>query len=228
MKYFLILILIIIYIFSANVSFAGVVIGGTRVVYNSDRKEASISISNPETDVSYLIQSWVQGENDETKVPFIITPPLFKLTAGNETVLRIVKTGDNLPNDRESLFWLNVKSIPAIVKSEQNQLQITVKSKFKLFYRPADLADNASIAYKTLKFKVKGHQLTAENPTPYYVSFSYLIIGNSSKSHEIQPAGMIAPFGQLSWDIPIKNINYVSWKTINDFGGVTPEEKHTF
>ncbi|REF28347.1 P pilus assembly chaperone PapD [Xenorhabdus cabanillasii] len=228
MKHFLILILIIIYIFSPNVSFAGVVIGGTRVVYNSDRKEASISISNPETDVSYLIQSWVQGENDETKVPFIITPPLFKLTAGNETVLRIVKTGDNLPNDRESLFWLNVKSIPAIVKSEQNQLQITVKSKFKLFYRPADLADKASIAYKALKFKIEGHQLTAENPTPYYVSFSYLSIGNSSKSHEIQPAGMIAPFGQLSWDIPIKNINYVSWKTINDFGGVTPEEKHTF
>ncbi|WP_340620446.1 fimbrial biogenesis chaperone [Xenorhabdus siamensis] len=228
MKCFRILILIIIYIFSTNVSFAGVVIGGTRVVYNSDRKEASISISNPETDISYLIQSWVQGENDETKVPFIITPPLFKLTAGNETVLRIVKTGDNLPNDRESLFWLNVKSIPAIVKSEQNQLQITVKSRFKLFYRPADLTDNASIAYKALKFKVEGRQLIAENPTPYYVSFSYLSIGNSSKNHEIKPAGMIAPFGQLSWDIPINNINHVSWKTINDFGGVTPEEKYTF
>ncbi|PHM30121.1 fimbrial biogenesis chaperone [Xenorhabdus innexi] len=228
MKYFRILIFIIICVFSINTSFAGIVIGGTRVVYNGDRKETSISINNPETDISYLIQSWIQGENDETKTPFIVTPPLFKLTAGNETVLRIIKTGDNLPNDRESLFWLNVKSIPATVKSEENQLQITVRSRFKLFYRPTELAEDASIAYKSLKFKVEGHKLTAENPTPYYISFSDLTIGNSSKNHEIQAAGMIAPFGQLSWDIPVKNVSYVSWKAINDFGGITPEEKHTF
>ncbi|MDE9497895.1 molecular chaperone [Xenorhabdus bovienii] len=228
MKYFSIFIFIILYIFSINISFAGVVIGGTRIVYISDRKEASISISNPEKDVSYLIQSWVQDENNETKVPFIITPPLFKLTAGNENILRIVKTGKNLPNDKESLFWLNIKSIPGTVKSDQNQLQITVKSRFKLFYRPIGLADNASIAYKALKFKIVGHKLIAENPTPYYISFSDLTTGNNSINHEIKPAGMISPYGQLSWDIPVKNINYVTWKTINDFGGVTPEEKRMF
>nr|WP_275369393.1 molecular chaperone [Xenorhabdus bovienii] len=228
LKYFRIFIFIIIYIFSINISFAGVVIGGTRIVYISDRKEASISISNPETDVSYLIQSWVQDENNETKVPFIITPPLFKLTAGNENILRIVKTGENLPNDKESLFWLNVKSIPGTVKSDQNQLQITVKSRFKLFYRPVGLTDNASIAYKALEFKIVGHKLIAENPTPYYISFSDLTTGNNSINHEIKLAGMISPYGQLSWDIPVKNINYVTWKTINDFGGVTPEEKRMF
>ncbi|PHM68925.1 fimbrial biogenesis chaperone [Xenorhabdus kozodoii] len=225
MKYFRILILIFIYIFSTHISFAGVVIGGTRVVYISDQKEASISINNPETDISYLIQSWVQGEDDETKTPFIITPPLFKLTAGNENILRIVKIGNDLPDNKESLFWLNVKSIPATAKSEQNQLQITVKSRLKLFFRPADLIDNAGIAYKALKFKTDGHKLIAENPTPYYISFSELTLSNGTKNHAIKTAGMIAPFGQISWDVPITNANQVIWKTINDFGGVTPEEK---
>ncbi|MBI6547327.1 fimbrial biogenesis chaperone [Xenorhabdus lircayensis] len=228
MKYFRIFIFILIYIFSTNTSFAGVVIGGTRVVYISDQKETSISINNPETDISYLIQSWVQGENDEAKASFIITPPLFKLTAGNENILRIVKTGNNLPNDRESLFWLNIKSIPATAKSEQNQLQITVKSRFKLFYRPANLVDNASIAYKALKFKIDGHKLIAENPTPCYISFSELATGNGVKNYEIKSAGMIPPFDQASWDVPIKNINQVTWKTINDFGGITSEEKRAF
>ncbi|OTA15692.1 putative fimbrial chaperone protein [Xenorhabdus vietnamensis] len=228
MKSFRIFILIAIYIFSSNISFAGVVIGGTRVVYISDQKEASISINNPETDISYLIQSWVQGEHDEAKAPFIITPPLFKLIAGNENILRIVKSGNNLPNDRESVFWINVKSIPATTKSEQNQLQITVKSRFKLFYRPVNLADNANMAYKLLKFKTDGNKLIAENPTPYYISFSELATGNGVKNYEIQSAGMIPPFEQKSWDVPIKNINQVIWKTINDFGGVTPEEKRVF
>ncbi|PHM49478.1 fimbrial biogenesis chaperone [Xenorhabdus miraniensis] len=225
MKFFRILMLIFIYIFSTNISLAGVVIGGTRVVYLSDQKEASISINNPETDISYLIQSWVQDEHDETKVPFIITPPLFKLTAGNENILRIVKIGNNLPDDRESLFWLNIKSIPATAKTEQNQLQITVKSRFKLFFRPASLADNASVAYKALKFKTDGHKLIAENPTPYYISFSELHTGNDAKNYEIKSAGMIPPFDQVSWDVPIQNINQVTWKTINDFGGIMSEEK---
>ncbi|MDX7990967.1 fimbrial biogenesis chaperone [Xenorhabdus littoralis] len=225
MAYFRILIFILTCIFSINISLAGVVIGGTRLVYISDQKEASISINNPEDDISYLIQSWVHGEHNETKTPFIITPPLFKLTAGNENILRIVKTGNNLPNDRESLFWINIKSIPATAKTGQNQLQITVKSQFKLFYRPADLIDNANTAYKTLKFSIDGHKLTAENPTPYYVSFSELTTGNGVKNHEIQSPGMISPFEKLSWDVPIKDINQVAWKTINDFGGVTPEEE---
>ncbi|CAM3802253.1 fimbrial biogenesis chaperone [Xenorhabdus thuongxuanensis] len=225
MKYFRILIFILISVFNTNISFAGVVIGGTRVVYISDQKEASISINNPETDISYLIQSWVQGENDEMKTPFIITPPLFKLTAENENVLRIVKIGNELPDDKESLFWLNIKSIPATTKSEQNQLQITVKSRFKLFYRPANLADNAGIAYKALKFRVDGDKFIAENPTPYYISFSELITGNNVENYEIKSAGMIPPFQQRTWNIPIKSISQVTWKIINDFGGVSPEER---
>ncbi|MDX7988021.1 molecular chaperone [Xenorhabdus sp. 12] len=228
MKYFRVFIFIFICIFGINTSFAGVVIGGTRVIYISNQKEASISISNPETDISYLIQSWVQDEHDETKTPFIITPPLFKLTSGNENILRIVKTGNNLPEDRESLFWLNVKSIPSTTKSEQNQLQITVKSRFKLFYRPAELAEGAATAYKALKFKTDGHKLIAENPTPYYVSFTELSAGNGTKNYEIKSPGMISPFGKLSWGVPSKSISQVTWKTINDFGGVTSEEKQTF
>ncbi|HHT2327683.1 TPA: fimbrial biogenesis chaperone, partial [Enterobacter hormaechei] len=37
---------------------AGVVIGGTRIIFDGAKKEASISITNPD-DVPYLIQSWI-------------------------------------------------------------------------------------------------------------------------------------------------------------------------
>ncbi|TDB54597.1 fimbrial biogenesis chaperone [Photorhabdus khanii] len=221
MQFQRLLTMIFLYIISINFSIAGVVIGGTRVIYISDKKEASISINNPEKDSPYLIQSWIQDESDNMKTPFIVTPPIFKLAAGQENILRIVKTGSNLPEDRESLFWLNVKSIPTSVKSDQNQLQITVKSKFKLFYRPANLAEKSSTAYKELKFRTENNLLIAENPTPYFISFSHLKIDQ----HEIKPAGMIRPFSQLSWTLPANNIKQVSWKVINDFGGVTAEEK---
>ena len=39
---------------------AGVVVGGTRVIYDGAKKESSINVSNPDNNV-YLIQSWVDG-----------------------------------------------------------------------------------------------------------------------------------------------------------------------
>ncbi len=53
------------------------------------------------------------------KAPFLITPPLFRLDAKQENVLRIIRTGGNLPADRESLFWLNIKSIPSSARNER-------------------------------------------------------------------------------------------------------------
>jgi len=58
---------------------AGIVIGGTRLIYEGNKKEASITINNPDK-LPYLIQSWIDGEllsgqSKADKAPFIATPP---------------------------------------------------------------------------------------------------------------------------------------------------------
>ncbi len=50
---------------------------------------------------------------------------------------RIVMTG-SLPQGQESLFWLNIKAIPSASK-QMNSLQIAVKTRIKLIYRPESL-----------------------------------------------------------------------------------------
>ncbi|MBC8952329.1 molecular chaperone [Xenorhabdus sp. PB62.4] len=213
---------VFLYFLGCNVAMAGVIVGGTRVVYLSDKKEVSISINNPEKEAGYLIQSWIQDENDKTKTPFIVTPPLFQLPANNENILRIVKVDNQLPMDRESVFWLNVKSIPETKSSDPtvNQLQIVVNSRLKLFYRPVELKEKAATAYKEIKFRQENGLLLAKNPTPYFISFSSLNVDN----HDIKHAGMIKPFSQSSWPLSFKNAKKVSWKVINDYGGITQAE----
>jgi fimbrial chaperone protein len=51
-------------------------------------------------------------------------------------------TNNQLPQDRESLFWMNVKAIPSMDKSKlsDNTLQLAIISRIKLYYRPAKLA----------------------------------------------------------------------------------------
>lgn len=50
-------------------------------------------------------------------------------------ILRIVNVNPSLPQDRESVYWVNVKAIPS--QNEENEgknvLQIAVRTRIKLF-----------------------------------------------------------------------------------------------
>ncbi|WP_145932060.1 fimbrial biogenesis chaperone [Yersinia bercovieri] len=202
-----------------NSAQAGVLVGGTRVIYDGAKKEASISVNNQDKSTPYLIQSWVENieATNSSKVPFMITPPLFRLDAGQENNLRILLTGGNLPQDRESAYWLNIKTIPSSKKTDGNQLFISIKNRIKLFYRPAGLTGNAAEAYKALSFSRSGNLLQVSNPTAYYHSFHTLKVGSS----EIKGALMVAPKSTLKVDLPAGAAGTVSWQVINDFGGTS-------
>lgn len=198
---------------------AGVIVGGTRLIYHADKKQAALSIANPDKHTDYLIQSWVDhflaAETDP--VPFIITPPLFRLDAEQENLLRVVYTGNDLPTDRESIYWLSVKSIAAIERSSENRLQIAVRSRIKLIYRPAGLARGAADAYKALRFTRQGERLSIHNPTPYFVSLQSVKVGD----HAISQPGMVPPLGSHALSVPAQATGPVSWQAINDYGGIS-------
>jgi len=205
-------------------AYAGVVVGGTRVIYPANNKEVSISVTNTEQKIPFVIQAWIENERhtETSKVPFIITPPLFRLDPEQENTLRIVYVDGALPNDRETVYWLNAKAIPASKKTTENRLHISINTRIKLFYRPTTLIADAASAYKKITFKTQQDKLIAHNSTPYYVSFATLAVGGIN----IEKPGMIAPMSSLAWDLPTgKKNNDVIWSAINDFGGVYPQEK---
>ena len=109
----------------------GIVLQRTRVIYDASRKEAALPVANKGAETPYLLQSWVDNIDGKSRAPFIITPPLFRLEAGDDSSLRIIKTADNLPENKESLFYINVRAIPAKKKSDDvhsiyiTQLNIT-------------------------------------------------------------------------------------------------------
>jgi len=202
-------------LFSMATAQAGVIIGGTRVIYDGSKKETSISVKNPDK-YSYLIQSWAEKEsNNAEKVPFIITPPLFRLGAAEENKLRIIRAGGNLPEDRESMFWMNIKSIPATENQpDTNTLQIAIKTRIKLIYRPQTLTAQPESVADKLTWQRSGNQLTVTNPTPYYMNFSAIKVGNST----VKDATYVAPMSSAHFSLPAGATGNVSWIIISDFG----------
>ncbi|HCH50945.1 MAG TPA: molecular chaperone, partial [Proteus sp.] len=143
-------ILYIIILCSSFLTYANVIYSGTRFIYNESDNHITISVKNKNTQEDYLIQSWITKENNK-KTPFIITPPLFKLKGSQDSVLKLTKIEPIIESNRESIFYLNSKAIP-LKDSDNNSLHISLKSVFKLFYRPAGLPESIDEATKKVFF----------------------------------------------------------------------------
>lgn len=202
--------------FTANVQ-AGIVIGGTRVIYPAEKKNVPLMVTNANTSGVYLVQSWIESDAVGRPSPFIVTPPLFRIRPSEENMLRIVFVGGMLPQDRESLFWLNVKSIPAMDSDtvSENTLQMVVKSRLKLFYRPAELNGSPEDSWQQLQVVHQENQLLISNPSPYFVSlYSFEVDGKEYKHVDTVP-----PKGSIT--LPVRRASLVSWRAINDYGGIS-------
>ncbi|MDP9894684.1 fimbrial chaperone protein [Variovorax boronicumulans] len=208
---------------------AGVTLGGTRVILGERDREASIPAKNTGTS-PYVVQAWIDAGEGKNKTPLLVTPPLSRLDPGMENILRIMRVQGELPADRESVFWLNVKEIPEKPK-EENVLQIAVRSRIKLFYRPSKLVGKSEESRAQLKWAVsagtegQGAMLKVGNPTAYHVTFTAL---NINSGQQLINADMVPPFGEMTYPltaVKAPQAIQVNFATLNDYGGETPEER---
>ncbi|WP_159108700.1 fimbrial biogenesis chaperone [Proteus mirabilis] len=208
------IILFFISLFIINTSYAGVIISGTRVIYNEGNKNVSINVKNPDK-MPYLIQSWIDDFEEKKQSKFTITPPLFRLNPDKENTLRIFLTEEGLPRDQESLFWLNIKTIPATEKTE-NSLQIAFKTQMKLIYRPKSLKDvNFEEEQKKLSWSKERGKVIVYNPTPYFMNFQTIKFNGKL----VDDVSYAKPFSTKSFDINDNNEHgLISWELINDYG----------
>ncbi|NVZ59636.1 molecular chaperone [Pseudomonas edaphica] len=198
---------------------ASISLNATRIVFDGDHKEANITVRNGNQDV--LIQSWVDMNDASTsRAPFAVTPPLARVFAKEQQLLRILYEGKGMPTDRESVVWLNVQEIPKASAAE-NTLQLAIRQRIKIFYRPAGLTGSALQAPAQLEWTLAKHGgqtlLQVKNPTLYHVSMADIKVQSVLASDST----MIAPGEQKQFPIAAAIANgpvQLSFSSINDYG----------
>ncbi len=173
-------------IFSAAAFFslpalAGVMAASTRVIYEEGQHERSLMLANINT-YPVVVQTWINDGDDQqapenSVSPMMTLPSVFRMQPGAVQGLRIVYSGDPLPADRESLFWLNLYEIAPKVASQakpETSVALAMNTQMKVFYRPKHLPSSPEDMPKALSFKLEsqGEQpvLVLRNPTPYHAS----------------------------------------------------------
>ncbi|EKT4485042.1 fimbrial biogenesis chaperone [Pseudomonas putida] len=209
---------------------AALTVNTTRIVFDSDKRSTSVVIANP-SPRPYAVQSWVNTAKDDTDtaVPLATSPGLFRLDPGKEQMVQISRLPNKLPQDRETLFYFNVQEIPEVIPEDVNVLNIALRTRLKLFYRPSELKDRPVDRIGELKWSVRQGrgrvQLVVDNPTPYHYTFGRLEVSTAGTTEAIQAMAMAPPFGQQVYKLArIKSVKalQLTFTTINDYGVATP------
>ncbi|HBO23434.1 MULTISPECIES: fimbrial biogenesis chaperone [unclassified Providencia] len=211
-------------IFSVNSAFANIVVNGTRVIYPASNKETIVQLINNGNDPA-LVQSWIDdGDINSTpetaNVPFLLSPPVIKVSGNAGQQLRIKKLPSSLPTDRESIFYLNVLDIPPTPDNlqGQNTMQLAIKTRIKLFYRPTNLQSISENAISTVEAKVENQGFRLTNTSPFYITIANI---NDDKGQKVLSESlMIAPFSNVFAPAksPVKQGKTYSLLYVDDFG----------
>lgn len=210
----------------SSLAHAGISLGSTRVIFEAPAKEAALVVHNKGAQ-DVMIQSWLEPGDEVANpdLPFALTPALSRLGTGRQQTLRIFYQGQGLPTDRESVLWLSVQEIPPKTQDE-NVLQLAVRQRIKLFYRPAGLPGAAADAAKSLTWRLIDRDgkpaLEVHNPSAYHVSFIGATLDGGRYKAETR---MLAPGATdaftLTGESGRPTATAVDYQIVNDYGGVT-------
>ncbi len=210
--------------FNANAQ--GVSLGKTRVIFSEGSSSESVYISNDDNQ-PYLIQAGVTEKIDgNLSSNFIVTPPVFRLENRSVSSLRILlKDTQDLPNDKESLFYLNTKIIPSTKRpdeseSQESKLVLITNFVIKVIYRPENIARPSEQDYKKIFIKKNEGKWFLDNPTPYYMTLTSIKVNNEKYNKTL----LLAPYSKA--ELVEVSIKEASWHVINDYGELSKELKY--
>ncbi|MCW1829949.1 molecular chaperone [Enterobacter asburiae] len=200
----------------------------SRIIYSESQKSRTINVLNSKGGPFIVQASVAQWDTNAPAGAFVVTPPVFRMEADSPGMFRIIYNGEKLSADRETLFRLIVKVVPGGKKPERDTSYVSysVSLEHKLFFRPRGLRMNVNDAYEKLAFRRDGKRVFINNPTPYYITFSHLSLGEENVDLREQST-MIPPFSERSY-LSVSRGKTASWKLINDYGVETKVYRTVF
>ena len=211
---------------TAQSAFAAIALDRTRVIYDGSQQSLSLSISNENKQLPYLAQGWIEdAQGNKITNPLMVLPPVQRIEPGAKSQVKVqgLPSANSLPQDRESLFYFNLREIPPR-SNNVNTLQIALQTRIKLFYRPKALIQAASNTTEPWQEKItlikQGDSYVVNNPTAYFVTLVEAAkTVNSGAVTSFEPL-MVAPHGKGALKAAVSVVGNSPVLTyINDYGG---------
>lgn len=222
----------------SSLAHAGVTIAGTRIIFPAADREKNVRTNN-KGNSPVLVQVWVDDgtkteDINKMRVPFTVTPPVYRIDPNKGQSVRLIYNGMDLPNDRESVYWFNLLEIPTVSDSDKDKdrLELAFRTRVKIFYRPSALKESSVSRTAELQWSIDRSSQPASikitNPTPYYFSFESMNAVSAGQRYAIEPENL-PPFADATFFPEDKkslpgSINTIEFNLLNDYGSIVAEK----
>ncbi|WP_225211962.1 fimbrial biogenesis chaperone [Stenotrophomonas lacuserhaii] len=189
------------------VASATIQVNATRVIYPVGQRSVTVNVVNTGK-VPHLVKAWVDdgdADADPSKVtaPFLVTPPLARMEPEHGQALRLMHLGQTPATDRETVYYINILDVPPSSEdSTTSTLQFAIRTRLKIFLRPAKLPGTPEQAAKSLVWIMVHDQgkafLEARNAAAYYVSVANVTLADGT----LLEGEMVAPFATKRFPLP--------------------------
>jgi len=206
---------------------AGIMPSQSRVIYHAQDKEQTLMLVNT-NDYPVVVQNWIdkgEGTPEAQDIPFVSVAPIFRLEALDVKGIKIIYNHAPLPQDVESLYWLNIYEIPPEKKdvNPENSVLVTMNTQIKLLYRPKGVTQIPEEAIKQVTCR-KQTPVVIECNNPSAIHLSVVDIKISSERGKMQNASgsdfMLTPKSKKSFTFndSVGNPQKITLAYINDSG----------
>lgn len=197
---------------SSNVSQAAVVLNASRVVMEGTTEKAITFDNTSDSPFIVQVEADKKGEPD-----FIAMPPVFKIKEKGGQTVKIKLLSTALPQDKESLFYLNFTQIPGTKKeaNSESQLSIIIKSRLKVIYRPKAVNVFSAKEESKVAYRIQSGKIVVSNDSPNVLSIRNI----SNEKHVLAENITLMPGKDFSVSLKDKSINGpLKAVMLNDYG----------
>lgn len=201
----------------SNTALATLSADQTRYIFTGNKDSLNITVTNNDKERTFGGQAWVDNiiEKD-TRPTFVVTPSFFKVKAQGKQTMRVIAASDHLPQDKESVYWLNIQDIPPAMKG--SGIAVALRTKIKLFYRPESLLEGRKGAEQgiTQQSRPDG-KVVLVNTTPYIYAIGGLVGKDGKKinvnSEDANKLLMFMPGDEVQVNGKVEKV-----ESVNDYG----------
>ncbi|MBK5410884.1 molecular chaperone [Pseudomonas sp. TH34] len=200
---------------------AALTVIGTRFIYPADAASLPIKVGNS-GDKPILVQAWldrgdIAADPRKLNVPFVLFPPILRLDPQQRSALQLRYTGEQLAQDRESVFWLNLLEVPPRPQGRKHLLQLAYRMRMKVLFRPDGMPGHPAQAATQLSWTIEPlpqRVLKISNRSAYYVSMLHLTLGSGIRSAHFEGV-TVEPYGTTRIALPDTQERFASGAAIH-------------
>lgn len=204
---------------------AAITLDRTRVIFTGDSDTLSMKVTNENKEQPYLAQAWIEDEyGHKINRPFIVLPPIQRVEPDSSAILQVIYQPmvNLLPQDKESLFYFNLREIP-LKSGKVSVLPLILPTKVMFFYRPQALlvpsGSGKAPWQEQLTLHPEGGNYRFDNPTPYYVTIVEAATSAKGKAIADFEGVTLEPTSTSTLNLSGKTLgNTPSFIYVDDFG----------